>query len=70
MTDGVDRTGNSYVTHGKLIYFAHAVAAARRGRWRCAALTRGASSWGRLSRERLQQVVWWSREAGECLRFL
>ena len=78
MTDGVDRTacttGNSFVTHGKLIYFAHAVAAAQRGRWRCMRSHERShevlSSRGRLSRERVQQVVWWSREAGECLRFL
>jgi hypothetical protein len=29
---------------------------------------RGAAGRGKLSRERVQQVVWWSREACECVR--
>ena len=68
VTDDAHRTGITSVTHGKLIYFAHALgSSAWRGRWRCTALTARCCE-GNLSRERVQQVVWWSREARECLR--
>ena len=57
VTDDADRTGITYATHGKMIYFAHALRAT------------GGAGRGRLSRERAQLVVWCARGARECLAF-
>ena len=69
MTDVADRTGITYVTHGKMIYFTVLRMHCDGADVGAALRSRGGAGWGNLSRERVQLVVWWLREAGECLPF-
>ncbi len=66
VTDIADRTGRiTYVTHGKMIYCAHARQSERPLAWRGGRQETRCCQ-GKLSRERVLLVVWWAREAREC----